>query len=194
MYITDTRIIKRENNLLRNHTVFKNHRKSRIQHCELRSYVYILSGQKFIKNAKNSQFLVSLHCIWKSQKKSHSILRAKRATFTFWVGKSWLKMPKNSPIWRVFEKLSLRSNSVTRQVTFNKTKSGGKCQNWKIRMRHFLLFFKHCAGLLFRETNLFGHYSICCAARISTMEFNFFFFHHGLWPFSVLCSVVKTSH
>ena len=31
-------------------TVFENHRKSRIQHCELRSYVYILSGQKLIKN------------------------------------------------------------------------------------------------------------------------------------------------
>ena len=29
-------------------TVFENHRKSRIQHS---SYVYILSGQKFIKNA-----------------------------------------------------------------------------------------------------------------------------------------------
>ena len=27
-------------------------------------------------------------------KKSHSTLRAKRATFTFWVTKSWLKMPK----------------------------------------------------------------------------------------------------
>ena len=27
--------------------------KSLIRHCELRSYVYILSGQKFIKNAKN---------------------------------------------------------------------------------------------------------------------------------------------
>ena len=33
-------------------TVFENHRKSLIQHYELRSYVYILSGQKFIKNAK----------------------------------------------------------------------------------------------------------------------------------------------
>ena len=30
----------------------------------------------------------------KSQKKSHSTLRAKRATFTFWVAKSSLKMPK----------------------------------------------------------------------------------------------------
>ena len=34
------------------------------------------------------------HGVWKSQKKSHSILRAKRATFTFWVDKSSLKMPK----------------------------------------------------------------------------------------------------
>ena len=36
------------------HTVFENHRKSLIQHCE-RS-VYILSGQKLIKNGKNGQF------------------------------------------------------------------------------------------------------------------------------------------
>ena len=40
----------------KNSIVFKNLRKSLIQHCELRSYVYILSGQKFIKNAKNSSF------------------------------------------------------------------------------------------------------------------------------------------
>ena len=41
---------------LKTYTVFENHRKSRIQYCELRSYVYILSGQKFINNAKNGQF------------------------------------------------------------------------------------------------------------------------------------------
>ena len=35
-----------------------------------------------------------VHSVWKSQKKSHSTLRAKRATFTFWVHKNWLKMPK----------------------------------------------------------------------------------------------------
>ena len=33
------------------------------------------------------------------KKKSHSTLRAKRATFTFWVDKSSLKMPKNGPFW-----------------------------------------------------------------------------------------------
>ena len=37
-----------------------------------------------------------LHGVWKSQKKPHSTLRAKRDTFTFWVNKSSLKMPKIS--------------------------------------------------------------------------------------------------
>ena len=36
--------------------VFENHQKCRIQYCELRSYVYILSGQKFNKNAKKGRF------------------------------------------------------------------------------------------------------------------------------------------
>ena len=36
----------------------------------------------------------TLHSVWKSQKKSHSIMRAERATFTFWVDKRLLKMPK----------------------------------------------------------------------------------------------------
>ena len=37
--------------------VFENHRKSLIQNIASEaSFVYILSGQKFIKNAKNCQF------------------------------------------------------------------------------------------------------------------------------------------
>ena len=32
---------------------------------------------------------------------------------------------------------SLLSNSVTRQVSFNRSKIGGKCRNSKIQMRHF---------------------------------------------------------
>ena len=51
------------------------------------SYVYILSGQKLTKNAKNGPFGEFL--------------------------KTW----------------SLRSNSVTRQVTYNMTKIGGTRQN-----------------------------------------------------------------
>ena len=38
--------------------------------------------------------------VWKSQKKSHSTLRAKRATFTFWVDKIPLKMPKIVNFWK----------------------------------------------------------------------------------------------
>ena len=38
---------------------------------------------------------------------------------------------------------SLRSNSVTRQVSFNRTKIGGKWQNSKIQMRHFEWFLNN---------------------------------------------------
>ena len=47
-------------------TVFENHRKSLIQRFEA-SYVYILSGQKLIKNAKNGQF-------WKPEACSQTVL------------------------------------------------------------------------------------------------------------------------
>ena len=39
-----------------NSTVFKNHKKVSFNIASEASYVYILSGQKFIKKAKNSQF------------------------------------------------------------------------------------------------------------------------------------------
>ena len=74
--------------MLSNVKVFENHPKSRIYHCASEaSYVYILSGQKVIKKAKNG------------------------------------------PFWQVFEnlKLAVRSGSVTRQGTFNKTNIDGKC-------------------------------------------------------------------
>ena len=74
---------------------------------------------------------VAKHGVWKSQKKSHSTLRAKRATFTFWVDKSELKMPKMVHFDEFLKSWSFRSNSVTRQVSFYRTKIGGKCQNSK---------------------------------------------------------------
>ena len=85
-----------------------------------------------------------VHSVWKSQKKSHSTLRAKRATFTFWVDKSWLKMPKMVHFDEFLKTWSLRSNSVTRQVSFNRTKIGGKCQNWKNANATFWVIFKQC--------------------------------------------------
>ena len=39
---------------------------------------------------------------------------------------------------------SLRSNSVTRQVSFNRTKIGGKCQNVKSSNATFWVIFKQC--------------------------------------------------
>ena len=40
-----------------------------------------------------------------------------------------IKKAKNGPFWQVFEnlKLAVRSGSVTRQGTFNKTNIDGKC-------------------------------------------------------------------
>ena len=72
-------------------TVFENHRKSLIQHCEL-------------------------------------------TTFTFWVDKSSLKMPKIVNLAIFLKIWSLRLNSVTRQVNFKMTINGVKCQNYKIQM------------------------------------------------------------
>ena len=78
-------------------------------------------------------------------------MRAKRASFTFWVDKSQLKMPK-----MVHKTCSLRSNSVTRQVSFNRTKIGGKCQNQKIQMRHFG-WFSNTVSILFIDCPCLEH-------------------------------------
>ena len=56
---------------------------------------------------------------------------------SFWVDKSSLKMPKMVHFDEFLKTWSLRSNSVTRQVNFHRTKIDNKCQNWKIKMRHF---------------------------------------------------------
>ena len=47
--------------------------------------LYFKSSDLNFLQSWNSQLV---HGVWKSQKKSHSTLRAKRATFTFWVDKS----------------------------------------------------------------------------------------------------------
>ena len=56
-------------------------------------------------------------------------------------GKELIKNAKNSPFWRVFEDLKLAVNSVTRQVSFNRSKIGGKCQNSNATI---WVIFKHC--------------------------------------------------
>ena len=77
-----------------------------------------------------------LHGVWKLPKKSHSTMRTKRATFTLWVGKSWLKIPKIVNFGDFLKTWSLWSNSVTRHVNPSQTIIRGKYQNWKTQMRH----------------------------------------------------------
>ena len=59
---------------------------------------------------------IDIHSVWKSPKKSHLTLRAKRAMFTFWVDKSYLKKPKNGQFWRILKTWRFWSNSITRPV------------------------------------------------------------------------------
>ena len=57
-------------------------------------------------------------------KKSHSTLRAKRATFTICVEKTSLKNAQNTQFDEFLKTYSLRSNSVTKRVSFKRTKIG----------------------------------------------------------------------
>ena len=74
-----------------------------------------------------------VHSVWKFQKMSHSTLRAKRATFTFWMEKSCSKMPKMVNFGEFWKTCSLRSNSVTRQVNFIRQKLMENAKIEKIR-------------------------------------------------------------
>ena len=49
-------------------------------------------------------------------------------------GQKFIKNAKNGHFLKTY---SLWSNIITIQVSFNLTKIGGKCQNWKTQMRHF---------------------------------------------------------
>ena len=71
-----------------------------------------------------------------------SLIHCERSElFTFWVDKSSLKMPKMVHFGEFLKTWSLRSNSVTRQVSLNRTKIGGKGQNSNAT---FWVIFKQC--------------------------------------------------
>ena len=70
---------------------------------EIVSWIFFLQSC-FLKLQK--RYVHILHGVWISQKKSHSTLRAKRAMFTFWVDKSWLKMPKMVQFGKILNKCS----------------------------------------------------------------------------------------
>ena len=93
-------------------------------HHSLKELALYLDVSLSNRSLKNSRTVFANH-----RKSIIQKWRAKRATFTFWVDKSWLKMPKMIHFGEFLKTWSLRSNSVTRQVSFNRTKIGGKCQN-----------------------------------------------------------------
>ena len=108
---------------------FSNDEKLSSGHKYLFSFWPLINFMMKLTCLLNLQFYETLcHSVWKSQKKYHSTLPAKRATFTFWVDKSSLKMPKIVHFGEFLKIWSLRSNSVTRQVNFNRSKIGGKCR------------------------------------------------------------------
>ena len=51
---------------------------------------------------------------------------ASEASYVYIISGQKFKNAKNGPFWRVFENLKFLSNSVTRQVNFNRTKFGEK--------------------------------------------------------------------
>ena len=110
---------KNQRNFFRG-TVLENHRKSLI--ASEASYVYILSEQNFIKNAKICQF-------WRVFEKWS--LRSNSATRQ--VEKLKFKM-------RHFLSFYLLKQCVTR-LTFNRTKLDGKCHN---SYATFWVIFKQC--------------------------------------------------
>ena len=78
---------------------------------------------KVVEILESNVVLVVVHSVWKSQKKSHSKLRAKRATFSFWVGKSSSKMPIMRQFGDFLKPWSWWSNSVTKIINFYRTKN-----------------------------------------------------------------------
>ena len=80
-------------------TMFKNNWKSLIEHWE-RSYVYILSGQKLIKNAKNCPF-------WRVFENLKLSVKQNYQTGQFKWDKNWWKMPKfkssTATFWVIFK-------------------------------------------------------------------------------------------
>ena len=69
-------------------------------------------------------------CLKITEKVSFNI--ASEASYVYIMsGQKFIKMPKMVNFGEFFENLKIAVKSVTRQVTFNRTKIGGKCQNSK---------------------------------------------------------------
>ena len=74
---------------------------------------------------------------------------------------------------------SLRSNSVTRQISFNRTKIGGKCQNKINSNVTFWGIFEYCAHIVFENGP--NHTWYCDNSGIITFHFPFLGHFLVLW-------------
>ena len=78
--------------------------------------------------------------------------------FTFCEDKSLLKMAIVINFCEFLKTCSLWSNSVTRQVNFNWSKIGGKCQNWRSNMRHFRWFSNTMSDKIYFKTSYHNNF------------------------------------
>ena len=87
-------------------------------------------------------YYTTSRCLKITEKVSFNIT-SEASYFYILSGQKLIKNAKNGEFLKTW---ILRPNSVTRQVSFNRTKIGGKCQNSQIQMRHFWVFLKQCAN------------------------------------------------
>ena len=122
--------------ILRLVTVFENHRKSLIQHCE---------GSE-----------LRLHFEWT---------------------KIYQNMPKMVHFGKSLKTWSLLSNSVTIQVSFNRTKNGGKTPKFKSLNETFWVIFKQCGLVLMKNETFWDFFYY-----LSTVVFGLKIDHAGRRP------------
>ena len=81
--------------------------------------------------------LNTAHGVWKSQKKVSFNIASVASYVYILSGQKLITNTKKDPFGEFLKTWSFRSNSVTRHVSFNRTKIGGKRQSYKIQMRQF---------------------------------------------------------
>ena len=112
------------------HFFLKSHQKFSCKKKLSSCWQHLYTKTPFALYMKQKQGVIleqaSTQCL-KITEKSHSTLRAKRATFTK-VHKKFGEFLKTWSLW---------SNSVTRHVNPSQTIIRGKYQNWKTQMRYF---------------------------------------------------------
>ena len=114
--------------------------------------------------------------VWKSQKKSHSTLRAERATFTFWVDKSLLKCQKWSIYFWKTEVVLPDMSDLTGQ-------------KFKLSNQNFSNFISFTLNIEYPSNLSFFKY--CCVYVLYVFMKDFFFLSRYLvfcWLFRFACS------